>query len=613
MSSLRASPPRSDEDAFEAVVCLFVCGDLDSALNVCRTHPWKQEWAMYVTSALSQSLEGEDASRALELAGKSVGTSAVPYDAAAIFLLLLQKDGRSEEADAFIRTRLQDAPASETFLQTIMAEIALSTGNLREAYRGACAVLAADPIDYRALIVMSMASYEIGNIHESLGHAMRANMVRKGSLPATLQLMRCRNKLGNYYGAVAAFDMLGDATPESADVHVELGKAYEGLADTQRAVAEYRAALTLGGASGAAVRALVALHAAGGQRTELEALIAAYPEEINGDFVCQAWVGLEALNRGALERASQRFRKTFELSDAGGEPLRALPWPVPEPRVRHDCEQLELLAARGKLDAAGRDALRLLRRYCAQASSPEAKFAPEGDEGEALKSALQATFYIPEQPFSGSALGANDYAAIEETYLAERVVVIDGFLSSNALAALRRVCEEATVWKLNYERGYLGALLAHGFSPKVLLGIAYELKKAMPRVIGDHPLTQAWAYKYDQRMQGINMHADFADVNVNFWITPDSACEDPTTGGMVVYDLPVPRSWTFYEYNNESEKLAVYLRVHKANARRVPYRENRCVLFDSRLIHITDEMHFKPGYENRRVNVTLLYGGVRGN
>jgi hypothetical protein len=32
------------------------------------------------------------------------------------------------------------------------------------------------------------------------------------------------------------------------------------------------------------------------------------------------------------------------------------------------------------------------------------------------------------------------------------------------------------------------------------------------------------------------------------------------------------------------------------------------VLFDSKLIHRTDDMHFKPGYENRRVNVTLLYG-----
>jgi hypothetical protein len=164
---------------------------------------------------------------------------------------------------------------------------------------------------------------------------------------------------------------------------------------------------------------------------------------------------------------------------------------------------------------------------------------------------------------------------------------------------------------VNYARGYVGAVLPQGFAPPVLLALAGALRRAMPTVVGPHPLLQAWAFKYDQRMQGINMHADFARVNVNFWTTPDSACEDPNTGGMVVYDVPVPESWTFADYNNNAEKLAAYLRVHNAKPKRVPYRENRCVLFDSSLIHVTDEMHFKPGYENRRVNVTLLYGNVR--
>jgi hypothetical protein len=145
----------------------------------------------------------------------------------------------------------------------------------------------------------------------------------------------------------------------------------------------------------------------------------------------------------------------------------------------------------------------------------------------------------------------------------------------------------------------------------VLLTLCDELRKVMPRVLGNQPLLQAWGFKYDQRMQGINMHADFAKVNVNFWITPDEACEDPTSGGLVVYDVPAPQSWTFVDYNTGSDKLAAYLQVHNAKAQRVPYRANRCVLFDSSLIHISDEMHFKPGYENRRVNITLLYGRAR--
>jgi hypothetical protein len=35
---------------------------------------------------------------------------------------------------------------------------------------------------------------------------------------------------------------------------------------------------------------------------------------------------------------------------------------------------------------------------------------------------------------------------------------------------------------------------------------------------------------------------------------------------------------------------------------------NRCVLFDSTYFHTTDDIHFKDGYENRRINCTLLFG-----
>ena len=77
---------------------------------------------------------------------------------------------------------------------------------------------------------------------------------------------------------------------------------------------------------------------------------------------------------------------------------------------------------------------------------------------------------------------------------------------------------------------------------------------------------------------------------------------------MIVYDVPAPRNWSFQDYNNNRAKIEAYMKEQGAKPRRVPYKENRCVLFDSTLFHATDELHFKPGYSNRRVNVTLLYG-----
>ena len=39
-----------------------------------------------------------------------------------------------------------------------------------------------------------------------------------------------------------------------------------------------------------------------------------------------------------------------------------------------------------------------------------------------------------------------------------------------------------------------------------------------------------------------------------------------------------------------------------------PYHENRAVIFNSNLFHQTDNLDFKDGYENRRINVTMLFG-----
>lgn len=36
------------------------------------------------------------------------------------------------------------------------------------------------------------------------------------------------------------------------------------------------------------------------------------------------------------------------------------------------------------------------------------------------------------------------------------------------------------------------------------------------------------------------VHADDARVNLNFWVTPDDANLDPTSGGLVVYPKEPP-------------------------------------------------------------------------
>jgi hypothetical protein len=186
--------------------------------------------------------------------------------------------------------------------------------------------------------------------------------------------------------------------------------------------------------------------------------------------------------------------------------------------------------------------------------------------------------------------------------------VVDDLLTEEALTALRRFCQASTIWQKTYDAGYLGTTPETGFACPLLAQIAEEFPRALPEVFRAHPLKYLWAFKYDSTLSGINIHADFAAVNVNFWITPDEANLDPQSGGLVVWDKAAPLDWDFDKYNTDEGAIRRFLTQAGAKPVTIPHRANRAVIFDSDLFHETDRLSFKEGYQNRRINVTLLYG-----
>ena len=77
---------------------------------------------------------------------------------------------------------------------------------------------------------------------------------------------------------------------------------------------------------------------------------------------------------------------------------------------------------------------------------------------------------------------------------------------------------------------------------------------------------------------------------------------------MIVYDVEAPVSWDFETYNSDQALIRKEIQVKKGEASAIPYLENRIVIFNSNLFHETDRYKFKEGYENRRINVTMLFG-----
>jgi len=326
-----------------------------------------------------------------------------------------------------------------------------------------------------------------------------------------------------------------------------------------------------------------------------------------------------ALRRsGDLAGALLHWRKAFRLK-------RGLAMPVSDhetftitsrTKLRHDIEQFRYLRERNLLPVsfAGTigDYESLLASLPDGADAP-AFFRLGGEHRRKIGASYNRLVnWLPVPAHETSPVNpALPARELESAYAASGpgIIHLDDLLTPRALADLQRFCLESTIWyDFKHEGGYLGAYINEGFDCELLLQVAEDLPKALPGIFGGNRLTQMWAYKYDSRLDGISLHADAAAINVNFWLTPDEANLDPEHGGLVVYDREAPADWDFAKYNNNVPAVRRFLEESGSCAVTVPYRQNRAVIFNSDLFHNTDRFNFALGYENRRINITMLFG-----
>ena len=190
-----------------------------------------------------------------------------------------------------------------------------------------------------------------------------------------------------------------------------------------------------------------------------------------------------------------------------------------------------------------------------------------------------------------------------------KYMVIDDFLNKEVLDKLYSFCLTNSIWnEFDYKNGYIGSFIENGFNAPLLLQISEEIRLQYPEILKKFPLTKAWAFKCNNQMKGIKIHADFAAININFWITPDKANLNKNTGGLLIWDKEAPKNWDFEKYNNNHLAIKNFLKKKKSKMKRIKYKSNRVIIFNSNLFHASDNFNFKKNYENRRINITLLYG-----
>jgi Flp pilus assembly protein TadD len=504
--------------------------------------------------------------------------------------------GKHAEAEALLQAAIAQRP-SEAAAHYYLGDLFSMQGKLKEAvssYRQAIKLQPGQPA----------AHNNLGNALLLLGQLEQAEASYRQALALKPDQARTHNNLGlialnrgELEKARAAFTQALALTPGYPEAQNNLGICLQKLGLPKEAEAAFRAATRMAPNFANAFLNLSGLVCDTGSAQEAEAAARTVMRLAPALAEGQAALGNALRAQGKIGEAEAAYRRALELRPDFAEGQRLLAM---------------ALAEQGRLD----DAFALFRRRAAlvhanPADTSEARRKHDGEQRDWRGRDATDFFLGDGGKLDGPAVNpANHIAAISETWRTAQpqLVVVDDFLSTKALAALRRFCLESTIWQKPYDGGYLGAFPEHGFAPPLLAQIAVEMREVYPDILLDHPLLHFWAFKYDSALQGIKAHADFAAVNVNFWITPDEANLDPEHGGLVVWDAVAPLDWDFARYNAADKDIQDLLESQKARAITVPYRCNRAVIFDSDLFHQTDVIRFKEGYENRRINVTLLFG-----
>lgn len=336
-----------------------------------------------------------------------------------------------------------------------------------------------------------------------------------------------------------------------------------------------------------------------------------------GHYQAHQALGYLWLADGRRDRALDHFARTLELrrgEDRTGMADFSLTHAT-RAKLRHDAAQLRHIAARH------RDAPRFeqLARTCDHVAGrleggdndivalPDDLLAELGDSYNTPYHLADA----PELP-AGALDPALDGAALARRFAdsGPGIVWFDGLLAPRALALLRRYLLDSTIWyDFAHIPGCLAAYLEDGLACPLFLQIADQLRTAFSAILEDRPLTQAWAFKSIEPGRGIDVHADDGAVSLNFWVTPDEANRDAAAGGLIVHTKAPPPDWRITQYDADVAAIRAYIADGDGGRTVVPYAANRAVLFESRLFHESGAVDFRPGYENHRINITMLFGG----
>ena len=424
---------------------------------------------------------------------------------------------------------------------------------------------------------------ELGENQKAISCYQKAIHIQPNYAGAYLNLGNVVKELGEYQKAKSFYQKAIKINPKFSDANLNLGIIFEELGEFRKAINCYEKALKF------------------------------KPDSIN------AQASISNIYITQLDNLKKAISASYKTLKMQFKTFKFINRRISLYRLKHDVQQAKYLSSKNykinginEFQKIGEEILSRKENERDDSNSNE-KILLNHDEINSLLPFYKANHIYQTSKIPKSCINPlKNWHDIEDEYFnsPERIIYIDNFLSDEAIKELREFCLVSKIWNIEYQDKYLGATSDKGFVSSIHLQIAIELKQALPKLFGQHILGKFWAFKYDTTLgKGINVHADFAIHNLNFWITPDEYNNDKNSGGLKVYNAPAPEDWSFQQYNRiTTDQIYKFLNDNNANCTNIPYKFNRAVLFNSAYFHETDKINFKEGYESRRINITYLFG-----
>jgi tetratricopeptide (TPR) repeat protein len=522
-----------------------------------------------------------------------------------------QQAGRLAEADQLCRTVLATQPGNAD-AQFLLAGVAAAAGRPAVAIDLLQQAIARNPAraDFHGNLGAILG--RLGRLDEAIECFRAAIRLDPAAAAGHLALGNALQAKGDLEGAIASFRAGAAAQPGNPIAHVNLGNVLRAAGRLDESAVSLREALRLNANLPEAQHNLGVVLFTQGHLAEAEAAFRAALRLKPDSQLAFRQLALVLIAARRLDEAAR-----FLI-----EPVRALRHPgaagdsaafrqTTRVKLQHDADQLSYLVERQLAPGSLADVIAEHRALLAHVRD-DRTFEITPAAWPKLAAQHNRLLHLRASPARAEGALSTDWdgTAVERDYRAHApgFTWFDGLLTPAARLELWRFCVESTIWFQMTFKNEVSATLFNGFCCPLLLQIAQELRQRLPGLLGSHPLSLAWAYKYCGPFSGLGPHADDGAVAVNFWLTPDEANEDPVRGGLVIWDRLVPEHYLRRDRAAQAQMIQSFIGEPGATAVTVPYRCNRAAIFNGMIVHSTDAFRFKDGYENRRINVTLLYG-----